>query len=437
MLEFFSSGLIALALEVAGITPAKLNPSQLLTWQGVPLLVLPADSDKVVTAKVEQYLKQLSAQGRVTTEQGIWMQAGQLVLSDRQGTIPRPAASLTKIATTLAALETWGPTHQFETQIAATGTVKDGVLQGDLIVIGGGDPFFVWEEATALSHTLNRMGIRRVTGNLVVGGNFYMNYKLDPLPAGQLLKQGLEGKNVPAKAFVLPAGTPRPQVAIAGTVQLSSTPIPNQIPLIRHQSLPLSQILKEMNVYSNNEMAEMLAQALGGPQAVSQLAAKLAEFPPEEIQLVNGSGLGLENQISPRAACLMFMAVQRYLQPHNLTIADLFPVSGRDRRGTMESRRIPTATVVKTGTLNDVSALAGVMPTRDRGLVWFAIINRGYGIDTFRTQQDRLLQNFLQVWGAASTPPAAITPRLGSTAPSKNLGDLRRNQVLTNVQARF
>jgi serine-type D-Ala-D-Ala carboxypeptidase/endopeptidase (penicillin-binding protein 4) len=437
MLEFFSSGLIALALEVAGITPAKLNPSQLLTWQGVPLLVLPADSDKVVAAKVEQYLKELSARGRVTTEQGIWMQSGQLVLSDRQGTIPRPAASLTKIATTLAALETWGPTHQFETQIAATGTLKDGVLQGDLIVIGGGDPFFVWEEATALSHTLNRMGIRRVTGNLLVGGNFYMNYKLDPLVTGQLLKQGLEGKNVPVKAFVLPPGTPRPQVAIAGTVQLSSTPIPDRIDLIRHQSLPLSQILKEMNVYSNNEMAEMLAQALGGPQAVSQLAAKLAEFPPEEIQLINGSGLGIENQISPRAACLMFMAVQRYLQPHNLTIADLFPVSGRDRRGTMESRRIPTATVVKTGTLNDVSALAGVMPTRDRGLVWFTIINRGYGIDTFRTQQDRLLQSLLQVWGVASAPPVAITPRLGSTAPSKNLGDLKRNQVLTDLQAGF
>jgi D-alanyl-D-alanine carboxypeptidase/D-alanyl-D-alanine-endopeptidase (penicillin-binding protein 4) len=311
------------------------------------------------------------------------------------------------------------------------------VLQGDLIVVGGGDPFFVWEEAIALSHTLNQMGIRRVTGNLVVGGNFYMNYQLNPAIAGQLLKRGLEGKNVPAKAVVLPAGTPRPQVAIAGTVQLALAPVPNQIPLIRHQSLPLSQILKEMNVYSNNEMAEMLAQALGGPAAVSQLAAKSAEFPPEEIQIVNGSGLGTENRISPRAACLMLMAVQRYLQPHNLTVADLFPVSGRDRRGTMETRRIPPATVVKTGTLNDVSALAGVMPTRDRGLVWFAIINRGYGIDTFRAQQDRLLQSLLQVWGVASVPPVAITPRLGSIAPSKNLGDLRRNRVLSNWQARF
>ena len=44
---------------------------------------------------------------------------------------------------------------------------------------------------------------------------------------------------------------------------------------------------------------------------------------------------------------------------------------------------MPTATVMKTGTLNDVSALAGVMPTRDRGLVWFAIINRGTNVSGF------------------------------------------------------
>jgi hypothetical protein len=71
MLEFFSSGLIALGLEMAGVTPAKLNLNQLLSWEGVPLIVLPADSDRAVKAKVEEYLKQLASQGRVTTEQDV------------------------------------------------------------------------------------------------------------------------------------------------------------------------------------------------------------------------------------------------------------------------------------------------------------------------------------------------------------------------------
>jgi len=58
-------------------------------------------------------------------------------------------------------------------------------------------------------------------------------------------------------------GTPRPRVVISGSVQVATLPVPKQILLLRHQSLPLAQIIKEMNIYSNNEMAEMLAQSLG------------------------------------------------------------------------------------------------------------------------------------------------------------------------------
>jgi len=57
-------------------------------------------------------------------------------------------------------------------------------------------------------------------------------------------------------------------VVISGSVQVA-TPVPKQILLLRHQSLPLAQIIKEMNIYSNNEMAEMLAQSLGA-QSVQQ-----------------------------------------------------------------------------------------------------------------------------------------------------------------------
>ncbi|WP_442948269.1 hypothetical protein [Nostoc sp.] len=48
-----------------------------------------------------------------------------------------------------------------------------------------------------------------------------------------------------------------------------------------------------------------------------------------------------------------------------------------DHRGTIHRRHILAATVIKTGRLHDVSSLAGVMPTCDRSLVWFAILNLG------------------------------------------------------------
>jgi len=57
----------------------------------------------------------------VTKNQGVWIQSGPVLMANHQGTVPLPAASLTKIVTSLAALKTWGPAHQFETLISATG----------------------------------------------------------------------------------------------------------------------------------------------------------------------------------------------------------------------------------------------------------------------------------------------------------------------------
>jgi D-alanyl-D-alanine carboxypeptidase/D-alanyl-D-alanine-endopeptidase (penicillin-binding protein 4) len=437
MLQLFSSGLMALWLEMAGVKPGSVNDAPLLVWQGIPLFVLPTEPNPAVKNTVQQYLQGLSAKKMVVASQGVWMQSGPSLLTDHQGTVPLPAASLTKIATTLAALETWGPSHQFETLISGTGPISNGVLQGDLVITGKGDPFFVWEEAIALGNTLNQMGIRRVAGNLVINGDFYMNYQFNPTLAGQMLKQGLNSstwnKDAQIQYFLMPKGTVKPQVAIAGNVKFvgaGSYLNPKQILLVRHHSMTLTQILKEMNIYSNNDMAEMLAKSLGGAAVVSQVAAKSAGFPPEEIQLVNGSGLGVQNQISPRAICTMLMTIERYLQPHNLTIADIFPVAGRDRRGTLQARHVPAATVVKTGTLNDVSALAGVMPTRDRGLVWFAIINRGNDVEDLRVKQDLLLQSLLQQWGVAPVLPAAITPATDAMDAFRHLGDRSRNEIM-------
>jgi len=104
-------------------------------------------------------------------------------------------------------------------------------------------------------------------------------------------------------------------------------------------------------------------------------------------------------------------------------------VAGRDRRGTMQTRRIPVATVVKTGTLNDVSALAGVMPTRARGLVWFAIVNRGTDVVGLRAKQDSLLQHLLHQWQVSPTLPAALTPHsVGSNLTQ--LGASERNEIM-------
>lgn len=440
MLHRFSAGVITsfvvvLLLRIAGLSSATLTTAQLLDWQDMPLFTLLSKPDPAAQEIIRQYLQSWSAKGAVTRHQGIWIQSGMTKLAENRGEVPLPGASLTKIATTLASLEKWGPSHQFETLVSATGPIKNGVLQGDLVITGGGDPFFVWEEAIALGNSLHQLGIRRVTGSLVINGDFYMNYQENRALAGQILQQGLNSRSWTPRGFMyrynlMPKGTPKPQVAIARGVKVASIATPKKYLLLRHRSISLAQILKEMNVHSNNEMAEMLTKSLGGIQVRNQLVAKSANVPLDEIQLVNGSGLGLENKISPRAVCILLMEVERFLQPYKLTIADVFPVSGPDKLGTMYGRHMPLGTTIKTGTLNNVSALAGVMPTRDRGLVWFAIMNRGGDVLEFRRQQDQLLTSLTQKWGISPTTYA------NTTQSPPLLGDPKRNEKISGIQTK-
>lgn len=437
MLELLGSGLVSLWLDMAGVKIQPVNALDALAWQSSPGFVIAPDPNPAGAMTVQEYLKNLMNSKLVNQDllksQGIWLQSGPMLIANHQGTIPLPAASLTKVATSLAAFKILGPNHQFETLVSATGPIVNGVVNGDLVITGGGDPMFVGEEAIAVGNALNKIGIKQVKGNLVITGNFAMNFYSNPAVAGQLLKQALNHKSWNRSVIYqysrMAKGTPKPQVVINGTVKVVAQPNSKQTTLIRHLSLPLKQLIKEMNVYSNNDMAEMLAQSVGGADVVKATAAKLAKVPQSEIQLINGSGLGRENRISPRAACAMFMALQQEASAHNLNLADLFPMSGLDNRGTMQYRDMPSATVMKTGTLSDVSALAGVLPTRDRGLVWFAIINRGYQVSSFRNEQDKLLQHLVKQLQVATGVPTALTPHSPKNSLPK-LGVPSRNQIL-------
>jgi len=428
MLELLSSGVIHLWLDLAGV---KTAPENLLVWQQTTQFALPSKSEKIEQI-FQPYLADWARHGLGKAQQGVWIQSGQQLLTSNQGDTPLPAASLTKIATTLAALKTWHPHHQFETRLCGTGPVKNGVLEGDLVVSGDGDPFFIWSEAIALGVALKKKGITRVTGNLLITDKFSVNYKSDPAVAGKMLLKAMNPKlwtwEIKNSYWLLPPDIPQPQVEIAGSVQVDSQLVPHQACLVRRASMPLMEILKQMNIYSNNDLSEAIATRLGGPAEVRKLAVQATGVPPEEIQLVNGSGLGEENRISARAAVAMLMAIQQELSSYQLNIADLFPVAGRDR-GTLSGRLTPTHTVAKTGTLRHVSSFAGVLPTRDRGLVWFAIVNRGWDLHTFRAQQDQLLQELVKEWGVAPALPEAIARHVIFTGDRVKIGALGRNEI--------
>src|SRR4029453_11720241 len=107
-------------LSLAGIIGAVAVGGVLLGKTFVLGGAFPMRLDPLAQSAVAQYLSGLSEE---SSQQGVWLQSEQAVLAHPQGTVPLPVASLTKIATSLAALQVWGPTYQFMTLISITGSV--------------------------------------------------------------------------------------------------------------------------------------------------------------------------------------------------------------------------------------------------------------------------------------------------------------------------
>lgn len=81
---------------------------------------------------------------------------------------PRNPASVLKVVTTAQALAQLGPGYRWTTRIWAEGPVRDGTLEGRLVLEGGGDPKLRREDLRALLEQVASSGIRRVKGPLVV-----------------------------------------------------------------------------------------------------------------------------------------------------------------------------------------------------------------------------------------------------------------------------
>lgn len=114
------------------------------------------------------------------------METGETVYARNAGRMFVPASNM-KIVTAAAALEALGPDYRYRTTVAATGPVRDGVLNGDLLVVGGGDPTIserfhgdVRTVFRAWADSLRAHGVTRVTGAVIGNDDVF-----DDLPLGR------------------------------------------------------------------------------------------------------------------------------------------------------------------------------------------------------------------------------------------------------------
>ncbi len=190
--------------------------------------------------------------------------------------------------------------------------------------------------------------------------------------------------------------------------------------LASHSSAPMSELVKIVNKESQNLYAEHLLKTLGrehpslnedsapGSAAMGVAASmrtwEKAQMDPEQIQLMDGSGLSRKNLVSPAATIqlLRYMAAHPDPEVRESFLSSL-AVGGQD--GTLEYWFVGNSpgngrVLAKTGTLGNVSSLAGYVTGDDGSLLAFVLFsNHFHGkIATIRTIQELFVHELIQIW---------------------------------------
>lgn len=171
-----------------------------------------------------------------------------------------------------------------------------------------------------------------------------------------------------------------------------------------YKSPPLSEILKGMNKFSNNFIAEQLLKDLGAiyvgtPGNTTKGVAVLKKYlsllgiTPTSHTLVNGSGLTYENRLSAEQITLVIQDMYKNKKAWP-AFRDSLSIAGKDGTLRKRYRRGPLAgkLMAKTGTINGVRAIAGIVPAPNGKLYAFAIlVNSNRNIWDFHKLKDKIL----------------------------------------------
>jgi D-alanyl-D-alanine carboxypeptidase/D-alanyl-D-alanine-endopeptidase (penicillin-binding protein 4) len=354
-------------------------------------------------------------------------------------------ASSTKLITAAVALEVLKPEFTYTTKVHgsldATGSVAD------LFFVGGGDPLIVRNEYVAsekypttsgtslekLADSLFAAGLRRVAGSVVGVDTRYDDQRFvdvwpqdfhfteagplgslvvdDGVVLGQITKPddpavaaATELQNLLNARGVLFGGVPRHDVLPVGIPELASI-----------QSAPLTAIIQEMMVNSDNNTAELLLKEIGfaskgiGSTAAGLAAAKdqLAKWKlDKEVLLFDGSGLASDGRIS----CDVFMSL---LNSFSASMPDLMAIAGETGtiRDTFDGTPVAGKLRAKTGTLNGVKALVGYLPVTNSDPVIFSMLMNKSGIDN-QSSYRPIWYSLADVLNKASASPSVeqLTP---------------------------
>jgi serine-type D-Ala-D-Ala carboxypeptidase/endopeptidase (penicillin-binding protein 4) len=365
----------------AGVTP---------NWWAQIKFLTPASHKPTDLAALTKFKEKLAAEGRDLNMHGVYIETldtREPLAAFNEDALFNPA-SVMKIVTSIAALDKLGADYRFKTEFRAHGEVnaKTGELQGDLIVIGGGNPAFSLQDAVKAGVALRQLGIHRVSGNLIVSGSFICNENSQTDISAGVLRRNM---SIPIRG-----------VTTFEDYQLNSVLGHS---LFTIESGTLLHILQEQNAHSVNSIADAVGDFIGGTEAVKKFLLDQIGLRPEEVFISRASGLEA-NRLTPCGTAKMLRGVVSWLQSKGYKPEDLMPVAGIDSStlgGRFTEPDFAGSVVAKTGTLhetdNGAANLAGIAYTKEKGAILFVIYDmaEGRNVPHLRRVQDEFLKNLM------------------------------------------
>jgi D-alanyl-D-alanine carboxypeptidase len=309
--------------------------------------------------------------------------------------VPRAPASNEKLLLSMAALDRLGPDFRIATEVAARDRVHDGVVGGNLYLIGHGDPETGAEDIHRLAVRLRDAGLTRVDGSIVGDTSAFLRDRSAPgwhrialsyigLPTALSYQA-----NADAGGFVF---DPERRASIALTAELRSLGIPvagsprafaapaGLTTIAGVRSASLADILRRQNVTSNNLDAETLSkllatEVLGRRGSIADGAAVIEAWADDhgaDTTLHDACGLSYADRIS--AAALAALLDDARPRPWGDELRASLAAPGE---GTLSGRLSGLPVRAKTGTLiGDISALSGYVRLRDGRWASFSILSQ-------------------------------------------------------------
>jgi len=349
-------------------------------------------------------------------------QTADTIFSHNAGKLFLPASNM-KIITAAVAMKELGPDYTYHTTFAASGAVRDSVLNGDLIVIGRGDPSIsdtlrgsAMNVMFGFADSLRAHGISRITGSLVSGGNafpdsvygeswgwddfgeyygaptdeLFFNEGMAPTfpkPGGGLDSLFSGPARDPDRNYLnaLSLGLTRRGIAVGGVAPKSADPLPAGLDtLFVFTSLPLRTILPAFLKPSQNQIGEILMKTIGLERGGAGLAdsalriyrAHLLSWgvQPDGFVLRDGSGLSPHDLLTPETIVRVLDTMQH--DPNFDIYYNALPIAGVD--GTIRNRMKGTPAQGnlhgKTGTLQHAISLSGYVTAANGQRLIFSIL---------------------------------------------------------------